>query len=148
MLSKRSVILARLDDIERMIANGASLSDTARAIGVSPTALYDHARQVPAVADAIRRGRAADCDALESALHTKAMGFTGPDGRYYPPDVRALLALLGARRPKTWGKAAANTQVDVTITAADRALLDAVQARLTAGAAQTVDVQDDDVHVE
>jgi len=35
-------------------------------------------------------------------LHRRAVGFTGPDGRYYPPDVNAASLWLRNRQPRLW----------------------------------------------
>src|SRR6516225_10903511 len=50
----------------------------------------------------LARGRAEADGKVAVSLHRRAVGFTGPDGRYYPPDVNAASLWLRNRQPRLW----------------------------------------------
>ena len=50
----------------------------------------------------LARGRAAADGKVALSLHQRAVGFTGPDGRYYPGDVNAASLWLRNRQPHLW----------------------------------------------
>ena len=50
----------------------------------------------------LARGRAEADGKVAVSLHERAVGFTGPDGRYYAPDVNAASLWLRNRQPRLW----------------------------------------------
>ncbi len=59
------------------------------------------------VREAIRRGTILADKGIIAALRRSAEGFTGPNGIYYPPDIRAAQFWLTTRHRETWGSMAA-----------------------------------------
>lgn len=124
----RTYVLPNLEKIEKWIAEGVGLNEISKALGISLATFYEHANKHSELQEAVTRGRQNDAAALESVLHQRAMGFTGPDGRYYPPDVKSLSMLLASRDPERWGKVNQMT-ANVSLTAEDKALLERVDKR-------------------
>lgn len=124
----RTHVLPNLKKIEKWIADGVGLGEVSKALGISLGSFYEYANKHSELAETVTRGRQNDAAALESVLHQRAMGFTGPDGRYYPPDVKSLSMLLASRDPERWGKVNQMT-ANVNLTAEDRALLERVDKR-------------------
>src|SRR6516164_9759011 len=70
--------------------------------GVGP---WFYAEQLPMdlqFRQSLARGRAEADGKVAVSLHRRAVGFTGPDGRYYPPDVNAASLWLRNRQPRLW----------------------------------------------
>ena len=51
---------------------------------------------------AIARGKDPADARMAVSLYERGVGFTGPDGRYYPPDVNAASLWLRNRQPHLW----------------------------------------------
>lgn len=124
----KRLVAHRLDEVAEWVSDGVTLKQVAANLGINHDTLYEYVHRYPDFADAIARGRKRDADNLAGILHQRATGFVGQDGRYYPPDVKALLAMLGNRAPSEWG---GKTQIDATVTLSedDRKLLEQVRTR-------------------
>lgn len=124
----KSHVKPRLDEVAQWVSDGVTYKQIAQNLGVADSSWYEYIAKHSELSDAIARGRKRDADTLAGILHQRASGFTGPDGRYYPPDVKALLAMLGNRAPSEWG---GKTQIDATVTLSedDRKLLEQVRTR-------------------
>lgn len=56
----------------------------------------------PSFFESLKRGKAEHDEAVEASLAMAAKGFTGPDGRYYPPNPTSAIFWLKNRRPVQW----------------------------------------------
>lgn len=118
----------RLDEIEQWISDGVSFRQISKNLGISESTFYEQINKHSEISEAITRGKTRDAKNLESILHQRASGFTGPDGRYYPPDTKALLSLLSNRDPAGWSNRA-QLDAKVSLSEEDRKLLEQVQKR-------------------
>lgn len=71
-------------------------------IGISEDTLSTWKRKYEPINNALKRSREKVVGDLENALIKRALGFTGPDGKYYPPDKTALIFALKNMDPATW----------------------------------------------
>ena len=82
--------------------HGLTDAQIAHNIGISAKTLYEWINRFSEIRDVLKANKDV-CDAqVENALYQSALGFTGPDGRYYPPSTTAQIFWLKNRRRAEW----------------------------------------------
>lgn len=125
--SKKQVILDNLDNIEKWTAEGLTLRQIAKNLGVAESTLYKYKSGSAEIKESIKNGRQDCVKTLENTMFTSAVGYTRKvkkyqkvkrtlyengkkseeweemveyeEEQYYPPDNTAGIFLL-----KNWGK--------------------------------------------
>lgn len=125
--TKKQLILDNLDNIEKWTAEGLTLAQIAKNLGVSESTLYKYKSGSEEINETIKKGRQVSVTELENTMLTSALGYTRKVKRYqkvkrtlyengqkseeweemveyeeevfYPPDNTAGIFLL-----KNWGK--------------------------------------------
>ena len=82
--------------------NGLTDEQIAKNMGVGYSTLKAWKTKYQAIQDALKKNKAVVDAEVENALFKKATGFTGPDGKYYPPDTTAQIFWLKNRKPEEW----------------------------------------------
>lgn len=125
--TKKQVILDNLDNIEKWTAEGLTLRQIAKNLGVAESTLYKYKSGSEEIKETIKKGRQVSVTELENTMLTSALGYTRKVKRYakvkrelyengkksetweemveyeeevyYPPDNTAGIFLL-----KNWGR--------------------------------------------
>ena len=125
--TKKQLILDNLDNIEKWTAEGLTLAQIAKNLGVSESTLYKYKSGSEEINETIKKGRQVSVTELENTMLTSALGYTRKVKRYqkvkrtlyengkkseeweemveyeeevfYPPDNTAGIFLL-----KNWGR--------------------------------------------
>lgn len=71
-------------------------------IGISRSTLYEWKRKYTDISDALKENKEVADRKVENALFNSAVGFVGPDGKYYPPNITAMIFWLKNRKPNNW----------------------------------------------
>jgi len=71
-------------------------------LGLSRNCFYKYLKEHDDLRDALKRGKVQPDDEVEGSLFKSAMGFTGPNGTYYPPNPTSLIFWLKNRRREKW----------------------------------------------
>lgn len=71
-------------------------------IGISRSTLYEWKRKYTDISDALKESKEVADRKVENALFNSAVGFVGPDGKYYPPNITAMIFWLKNRKPNNW----------------------------------------------
>ena len=66
------------------------------------TPLFEWENRYTEFAHALKEGCDVADNAVVSALYKSACGFTGEDGKYYPPNITACIFWLKIRNPQEW----------------------------------------------
>jgi hypothetical protein len=74
----------------------------AAAIGVSRSTLHDWRKANPEFGDTLKAARSTADAKVMNSLFQRAVGFTGPDGIFYPPNPTACIFYLKNRMPSDW----------------------------------------------
>jgi hypothetical protein len=77
-------------------------AEIADVLGVSERTLHRFKRQHPEFAEALTLGKGPANAAVAASLYQRAIGYTDPAGKHYPPDVVAQIFWLKNRRPHQW----------------------------------------------
>ena len=85
-----------------LAAIGGTNASIAKELGVACSTLSLWMKDNEEFSDSLKAGKAIADDAVESALHSRACGFVGPDGVYHPPHPTACVFWLKNRRPDQW----------------------------------------------
>lgn len=81
---------------------GLTDEDIAKKMGITGRTLYRWKQQYCQICQALKKGKDFADIEVENALHKSAMGFTGPDGKYYAPNMTAAIFWLKNRKPNVW----------------------------------------------
>lgn len=71
-------------------------------IGISRSTLYEWKRKYTDISDALKESKEVADRKVENALFNSAVGFVGPNGKYYPPNITAMIFWLKNRKPNNW----------------------------------------------
>lgn len=71
-------------------------------IGISRSTLYEWKRKYSDISDALKESKEVADRKVEGALFNSAVGFVGPNGKYYPPNITAMIFWLKNRKPNNW----------------------------------------------
>ena len=74
----------------------------AAAIGVSRSTLHEWRKANPEFGDTLKAARSTADAKVMNSLFQRAVGFTGPDGIFYPPNPTACIFYLKNRMPSEW----------------------------------------------
>lgn len=125
--SKKQIILDNLDNIAKWIAEGLTLAQIAKNLGVAESTLYKYKSGSTEIAETVKKGRRKNVTELENTMYASALGYTRKVKKYqkvkrvlyengkkseeweemveyeeevfYPPDNTAGIFLL-----KNWGR--------------------------------------------
>ncbi len=98
-----------------LMAQGATRAALAEAFGIGERTLYEWIERYPQLAQAVKEGSDVADGVVVSALYKSACGFTGPDGKYYPPSQTAQIYWLKNRQPDKWrDKREHSTEIKLT----------------------------------
>jgi DNA-binding XRE family transcriptional regulator len=109
-----------LDQVRKLAERGWTDAEMARFVGVTESTWNNWKKKHPEFLESLKEGKAVADGLVEWALFLRAIGFTGPDGKHYPPDVTACIFWLKNRRPDQWRDRpvlpAASQAMDFTVT--------------------------------
>lgn len=88
--------------IEGWARNGLTDEQIAHNMGIAARTLYRWRDSHSQISQALKQGKDVVDLEVENALYKKATGFTGEDGKYYPPSDTAMIFWLKNRRPAAW----------------------------------------------
>jgi len=86
----------------RFATEGLTEPQMAHNLGVSLATFSTYKNKFPDFLEALKEGKKPADFEIENALHKRAHGFVGPDGKYYPPDTTACIYWLGNRKRDKW----------------------------------------------
>ena len=87
---------------EEYAKEGMTEAQIARKLGINIDSLEVYKNKYSEFSDALKRGKVQPDDEVEGSLFKSAMGFTGPNGTYYPPNPTSLIFWLKNRRREKW----------------------------------------------
>lgn len=88
--------------LEAWARNGLTDEQIAENIGISRSTLNDWKNKYSDISDTLKNNKLIIDTRVENALFKKAIGFVGPDKKYYPPDTTAQIFWLKNRKPEDW----------------------------------------------
>ncbi len=88
--------------LEAWARNGLTDEQIAENIGISRSTLNDWKNKYSDISDTLKNNKLIIDTQVENALFKKAIGFVGPDQKYYPPDATAQIFWLKNRKPEDW----------------------------------------------
>ena len=96
----------RFEEIERWrTVEGLTEKQIAKMLGVAYSTFREYKNKYPAFSALLKRTKEVLLSELEKSLFKTAMGFTGEDDRYYPPNTTAIIFALANLSPKKWRRA-------------------------------------------
>jgi DNA-binding XRE family transcriptional regulator len=87
---------------EAYAKEGMTEAQIAHKLGVSVAIFEVYKNKYPEFLESLKRGKVQPDDEVEGSLFKSAMGFTGPNGTYYPPNPTSLIFWLKNRRREKW----------------------------------------------
>lgn len=88
--------------IEGWARSGLTEEQIAHNMGINKKTLWVWKNDYAQIGNALKKGKEVADFEVENALYKSAMGFIGPDGKYYKPDITAQIFWLKNRRPDRW----------------------------------------------
>ena len=88
--------------IEGWARDGLTDVQIAKNMGISYSTLRAWRDRFSALSAALKRGKEVVDREVENALFKSAIGFVGPDEKYYPPNITAQIFWLKNRKPAAW----------------------------------------------
>ena len=82
--------------------DGATNAEIAALLKISETTFYRYVQKSEVLRQALAETKEVVDRKVENALLKSAIGFTGPDGKYYPPNITAQIFWLKNRKPRDW----------------------------------------------
>lgn len=79
----------RLKEVTELKSKGATDEEIASKLGVSPRSFRRYKKDYPDLREAIKEGKIGIKGNVYSSVYKSAIGFTGPDGKFYPPNMKA-----------------------------------------------------------
>ena len=89
-------------EAKALMAKGMIQRMCAYNLGISPSTLRNWQLKYPEFEAAIQEGASKADEKTVASLYKVANGFKGPDGKYYPPNERAIRYWLNNRDPNKW----------------------------------------------
>jgi hypothetical protein len=96
--------------------DGLTNEQIAQNMGISSETLRVWSNTYSAISVALKESKDAADRQVENALYKSAMGFWGPDGKYYPPSTTAQIFWLKNRKRLEWRDKPVEEDTDRTIT--------------------------------
>jgi hypothetical protein len=81
---------------------GLTDDETASVLGVSVRTLHRWKREHPEFRESLEAGKRPADAAVAHALFSRAVGYTDPSGKHYPPDPLSCIFFLKNRAPHLW----------------------------------------------
>lgn len=91
-----------LTKIQGWARDGLTDNVIADNIGISRSTLYEWKRKYTDISDALKESKEVVDRKVENALLKTALGYFGPNGKYYPPNITAQIFWLKNRKPTSW----------------------------------------------
>jgi len=91
-----------LKQVKKLAKKGFIDTELADFFNVTRDTIQKWKQNYPEFLHTIKQGKAEADAKVEKALFKRACGFTGPDGKYYPPDTGANFIWLKNRKPEKW----------------------------------------------
>lgn len=88
--------------IEGWARDGLTDAQIAKNMGISYSTLRAWRDRFSALSAVLKRGKEVVDREVENALFKSAIGFVGPDEKYYPPNITAQIFWLKNRKPAAW----------------------------------------------
>lgn len=88
--------------IEGWARDGLTDKQIAKNMGIRRETLIEWKKRFPNISNALKRSKELVDLEVENALFKSAIGFVGPDGKYYPPNITAQIFWLKNRKPAAW----------------------------------------------
>lgn len=88
--------------LEGWARDGLTDEQIAKNIGINVGTIYEWKNRFTEISNALKKGKEVVDREVENALFKTATGFTGPDGKYYPPNTTAQIFWLKNRKPAEW----------------------------------------------
>ena len=88
--------------IEGWARDGLTDEQIAKNMGIRRETLIEWKKRFPNISNALKRSKELADLEVENALFKSAIGFVGPDEKYYPPNITAQIFWLKNRKPAAW----------------------------------------------
>ena len=88
--------------IEGWARDGLTDEQIAKNMGIGVRTLYEWKEKFPQITQSLKRSKELVDLEVENALFKSAIGFVGPDEKYYPPNITAQIFWLKNRKPAAW----------------------------------------------
>lgn len=89
-------------EARRLASEGLIDAEIANAFNISVATISDWKKRFPEFLESLKKGKAVIDNKVVNCLYNRAIGFTGPDDKYYPPDVTAQIYWTKNRMPQEW----------------------------------------------
>ena len=88
--------------IEGWARDGLTDDQIAKNMGISYSTFKEWKGKYSAISASLKRSKEVVDREVENALFKSAIGFVGPDEKYYPPNITAQIFWLKNRKPAAW----------------------------------------------
>ena len=88
--------------IEGWARDGLTDAQIAKNMGISYSTFKEWKGKYSAISASLKRSKEVVDREVENALFKSAIGFVGPDEKYYPPNITAQIFWLKNRKPAAW----------------------------------------------